>query len=112
MAAEFVLAEGGVGVMPDPADNPANRQVPHSDSGVRISVEVGNVGDEPGVTTVGVECDDQFVQDRQSQRLAPGGTDVGYVSLGRLSPGEHTVLAYVNPGAGHHDHAENRFTVA
>lgn len=58
MAAMFELAEGGIGVMPGPADNSDGHVVPRSGAGVRISIEVGNVGDEPGIATIGVEVDD------------------------------------------------------
>lgn len=107
MSEMFELAEGGVGVMPDPDDNPDGHVVPHSGAGVLISVELANVGDATGVATVGIEVDDVWVTDRTSEPLDPGGTAVAYVSLGRLAPGTHTILAYVNPGSGQHDHREN-----
>jgi len=111
MSATFQLAAGGLGVMPDPGDNPDNHEVPHHDAGTRISFEVRNVGDAGGNARVGTEVDDTFVTEWQSQYLDPGQGEVGYVSLGRLSQGQHTALAYVNPGAGQADHAENTFDV-
>jgi hypothetical protein len=44
----FELVGGGLGVMPDPADNPDNHVVPHHEAGTRISFEVLNVGDVGG----------------------------------------------------------------
>jgi hypothetical protein len=44
MSAMFELAEGGVGVMPDPDDNPDGHVIPHHDAGVRISVESATLG--------------------------------------------------------------------
>jgi len=104
MSAIFELAEGGIGVMPDPDDNPDGHVVPHHDAGVQISIEVGNVGDENGVATVSVEVDDVFVTDWQSDPLDPGQTQAGRISLGRLAEGPHTILVYVNPGSGQNDH--------
>jgi hypothetical protein len=104
MAAMFELAEGGIGVMPDPSDNPDGHVVPHSEAGVRISFEVGNVGDEPGIATVGVEVDDGFVTEWESDERAPGETAVGFVGVGRLPAGTRTILAFVNPGSGQNDH--------
>jgi hypothetical protein len=55
MSAMFQVNGGGIGVMPDPADNAASHNVPHRDSGTRISFEVLNAGDQDGVADVGVE---------------------------------------------------------
>ncbi len=109
----FAFAVGGIGVMPDPADNPDGHVVPHHEAGTRISFELVNTGDEAAVARVGVEVDDQFVEERETDEVAPGMTAFDYVSLGRLSEGEHRVLAYVNPGTGNPatDHAENTFDV-
>jgi hypothetical protein len=109
--AMFAMGDGGLGVMPDPADNADQHMVPHHDSGVRVSFEIVNVGDRDSVARVGVEIDDNFVEEWQSEQMSPGETAMGYVSLGRLSAGEHTVLAYVNPGAGRNDHSTNVFSV-
>jgi hypothetical protein len=107
----FELSAGGIGVMPDPADNPDRHVNPHHDSGTRISFEVTNVGTRGGNARVGVEVDDNFVTEWQSPFLDPGKSAVGFVSLGRLSQGEHTVLIYVNPGSGRSDHQTNKFNV-
>jgi hypothetical protein len=112
MSALFELVSGGLGVMPDPADNPDNHVTPHHEAGMRISFEVLNVGDTGGNARVGTEIDDTFVTEWQSQYLDPGQSEVGYVSLGRLGEGQHTALAYVNPGSGQADHVENTFDVA
>jgi hypothetical protein len=107
----FELVGGGIGVMPDPADNPNNHVIPHHEGSTRISFEVLNVGDAGGNARVGVELDDRFVTEWQSRYLDPGQREVGYVSLGRVSNGQHTALAYVNPGSGQADHASNTFDV-
>ena len=111
MSSMFELVGGGLGVMPDPDDNPDNHVVPHHDAGTRISFEVLNVGDAGGNATVSVEIDDVFFTDWQSQFLDPAGKEVGFVSLGRLSQGEHSVLVFVNPGSGQSDHTSNTFGV-
>ena len=112
MAAMFQLVGGGIGVMPDPDDNPENHNVPHREAGIKITFEVLNVGNPGGNATVGVEVDDTFVTNWTSSFLDPGGSEAGSVSLGRLSPGDHTVLIYVNPGSGTADHEDNTFNVA
>jgi hypothetical protein len=111
MPAMFELVGGGIGVMPDPADNPSGHTVVHQDAGVRISFEVLNVSASSGQATVSVEVDDVFFADFTSNSLVPGERQVGFMSLGRLSPGEHTVLVFVNPGSGANDHESNTFTV-
>lgn len=111
MTTMFELASGGIGVMPDAADNPDSHEIPHHDSGIAISFEVLNVSDSGGNARVGVEIDDTFVTDWQSQYLEPGQNEVGYASVGRLSKGEHTVLVYVNPGSGQSDNSTNTFNV-
>ncbi|MER6348902.1 hypothetical protein ACWC10_26415 [Streptomyces sp. NPDC001595] len=113
MSAMFELADGGIGVMPDPSDNPDGHNVPHHDAGTRISFELGNVGDAGGNARVTVECDGNVVgSEWNSQFLDPGNADTGLVSLGRLGPGSHNVLIFVNPGSGSRDHQENTFEVA
>jgi hypothetical protein len=112
MTAMFQLTGGGIGVMPDPADNPGAHTVPHHESGTRISFEVLNAGDRGGNATVGIELDDVFQSDWQSNFLNPGEQETGFVQLGRLSEGEHTVLIYVNPGSGQSDHDTNTFVIA
>jgi hypothetical protein len=112
MGAMFQLTGGGVGVMPDGADNDGNHQVPHHESGLKITFEVVNVGDAGGNAKVGVELDDSFMKEWQSSFLDPGGQQAGSASLGRVSSGDHTVLIYVNPGSGSADHEENTFNVA
>lgn len=111
MSLMFELVGGGIGVMPDPADNAGNHDVPHHDAGTRISFEVINVSDIGGNARVGVEVDDTFFTEWQSQNLNPSEKEVGFVSLGRLAPGMHRVLIYVNPGSGQRDHDENTFDV-
>jgi hypothetical protein len=112
MAALFQLFGGGIGVMPDPADNPNGHVVPHHDAGTRISFEVMNVGDTDGNASVGIELDDAFQSTFQSSFLAPGQSEPGFAQLGRLSAGSHVVLAFVNPGSGQADHETNTFDVA
>ena len=111
MSSMFELSEGGIGVMPDPADNPDNHVIPHHDAGTQISFEVCNVGDAGGNCKVGVEVDDIFVTEWESQFLDPGQCGTGFASLGRLSEGRHAVLIFVNPGSGHVDHQTNTFNV-
>jgi hypothetical protein len=107
----FQLTGGGIGVMPDPADNPGMHDVPHHESGTRISFEVLNVGDTGGNAQVGVELDDVFIANWQSSFLDPGQQEIGFAQLGRLDEGDHTVLVYVNPGSGQSDHETNQFNV-
>jgi hypothetical protein len=112
MSAMFELTGGGIGVMPDPEDNPAGHVVPHHESGTRVSFSVVNVGDAGGNAEVGVELDDVFIDKWTSTFLDPGQQQSGFVSLGRLSEGDHEVLAFVNPGSGQADHETNNFNVA
>jgi hypothetical protein len=98
--------------MPDPADNDAGHVVPHHESGTRISFEVSNVGDASGNATVTVELDGSFNSDFQSSFMDPGQQEVGFVELGRLSEGSHSVLLFVNPGSGQSDHETNQFEIA
>ncbi len=49
---------------------------------------------------------------RQSPFLDPGNSAVGYVSLGRLSHGQHNMLTYVNSGSGAADHERNTRDIA
>jgi hypothetical protein len=109
--AMFELKGGGLAVMADPDDNPNNNDVVRSDSGVRVSFEVCNVGNAAGTARVDVEIDDTWIGGWESEQLEPGQCTFGYVSVGRLSEGEHTALDYVNPGSGQNDHETNRFTV-
>ena len=111
MSAMFELVGGGIGVMPDPEDNPDNHAVTHHEAGASISFEVLNTGDAGGNARVGTEIDDTFVTEWESRYLDPGQSEIGYVSLGRLSQGRHTVLIYVNPGSGQSDHSINTFAV-
>lgn len=111
MSLMFNLLGGGIGVMPDPEDNPDNRVVPRHDAGTRIIFEVLNVGDTGGNARLGVEVDDTPVTEWQFQSLDLSQREVGLVSLGRLTPSAHTVLVYVNPGSGQSDHNENTFDV-
>jgi hypothetical protein len=86
--------------------------VPHHESGTRISFAVVNVGDAGGNAEVGVELDDVFVKNWKSDFLDPGQQQAGFVNLGRLTEGKHTVLVFVNPGSGKSDHETNTFNVA
>jgi hypothetical protein len=108
----FQFTDGGIGVMPDPADNAGTHDVPHHESGTQISFEVRNVGDAEGNADVGVELDDVFSGGFKSSVLSPGQQETGFVSLGRLGEGTHTVLTFVNPGSGAADHETNTFAVA
>lgn len=111
MSAMFQFISGGIGVMPDPEDNPAGHVVPNHESGTRVSYEVANVGDAGGVVTVSIELDGSFTADVQSSFLVPGQREVGFIGLGRLSEGAHAVLLFLNPGAGELDHETNDFSV-
>jgi hypothetical protein len=111
MSEMFQFTGGGVGVMADPADNAEMHDVPHHESGTRISFEVVNVGDTSGNARVAVELDDTFAADWQSSLLDPGQSETGFVPLGRLEEGDHAVLVFVNPGAGQADHETNTFGV-
>jgi hypothetical protein len=111
MTAMFEFNGGGIGVMPDPADNPDGHVVAHHDAGTLVGFEVVNVGDAGGNARVGVERDGNFVIEWASPFLDPGGTAVGFASLGRLPSGETTVLVFVNPGSGQRDHETNRVGV-
>ena len=110
--AMFNLVGGGLGVMPDPDDNPDGHDVVHHDAGVQISFEVANVGGVGGNAKAGIEEDDSFFDEWESDFLDPGQEQAAKVSLGRLSEGQHTVLVFVNPGSGSQDHDDNTFTVA
>lgn len=107
----FNLVGGGIGVMPDPEDNPDGHDVLHHDAGVQISFEVLNVGGTGGNAKVGVEVDDSFFDEWESDFLDPGQGQAAKMSLGRLSEGDHEVLVFVNPGSGAQDHDTNSFTV-
>ena len=111
MAAMFEFGIGGIGVMADPADNDAGHDVPHHESGTRISFEVQNVGDIGGNATVRVELDGAFVTDSQSSFLLPTQKEAGFVGLGRLSEDSHLVDIVINPGSGQADNQTNTFDV-
>jgi hypothetical protein len=113
MSAKFELADGGIGVMPDPADNPQRHAVPHHDAGTRISFDLLNVGDVGGTAQVTVECDGEVIASVwTSGQLAPGCPDTGLVSLGRLDEGPHRVTVHIDPGAGSRELQTNEFRVA
>jgi hypothetical protein len=111
MPAMFELMSGGIGVMADPDDNAAGHDVPHHESGTRISFEVISVGDAPGNAEVGIELDDVSVGGWSSSFLDPGQQETGFLSVGRLDAGQHSVLVFVNPGSGQSDHQSNTFDV-
>lgn len=111
MSEMFEFLAGGIGLMPDPDDNPDGHVVPHHDAGLQISFELANVGDSAGVARVGVEVDGQFVTEWTSEQIEPGSSTVGFVSLGRLDEGPHEILIFVNPGSGQNDHQTNNFNL-
>lgn len=100
MPALFQRTGGGLGVMPDPDDNPDNHVVPHHESGTRISFEALNVGDEAGEARVKVSVDGAAVTDWSSGTIPPRGREVGFAGLGWLAAGQHEIVATVSPGAG------------
>lgn len=106
-----LLSPHDVVVSINDADNPDHHAVPHHDAGLKISFGVINVGTKAGVARVGIEIDDNFFQEWRSPSRKPGEWATTFVSIGRLSQGEHTVLIYVNPGSGQFDHATNTFEV-
>lgn len=57
MVAMFQMVGGGIGVLPDPAGNDAGHKAPNQVSGLRISFEVQNGGDDVRNAAVGVEVD-------------------------------------------------------
>lgn len=114
MPALFEFDPQGLTVSPDGNDNPNNHQVPHSEAGIAVSCKVWNVGDEPGAATVGFLADDNYVTEWTSGDVQPGGSDGPWgVGLGRYGAGDHSFVAYVNPGSGDasKDHATNRVTL-
>jgi hypothetical protein len=111
MVAMFQFNGGGIGVMPDPADNAAGHDIPNHEAGTQISFQVVNVGDESGIVQVDVEVDDIFNVSWRSSGLNPGQQQAGFASLGRLPEGSHTVSTALNPGSGSADHEANTFDV-
>jgi hypothetical protein len=111
MAAMFEFNGGGIGVMPDPDDNPEMHVVPSHEAGTRITFGIVSAGDAGGNATVGIELDDQFVMEWKSDFLDAGEQGEGFANLGRLSAGQHTVLIFVNPGSGQADNETNTFNV-
>jgi hypothetical protein len=109
MAAMFEFSAGGIGIMPDPDDNPDGHVVPHHDAGLKLSFEIQNVGADAGLARVGVEIDDQFITEWVSGQIEPGAAAVGFVSVGRLIEGSHDALIFLNPGSGANDHRTNSF---
>jgi hypothetical protein len=106
-----LMSPHDVVVSVDMNDNPQNHNVPHHEAGLKISFGVTNVGNKRGTASVGIEVDDHFLKEWKSSSLDPGKEESTFVSIGRLSQGEHTVLIYVNPGSGKFDHATNTFEV-
>jgi hypothetical protein len=111
MTAMFEFVGGGIGVMPDPGDNPDTHVVPHHAAGTQISFQVANVGDDDGTADVEVDVDDEFATSWRSGVLSPGQQQVGFVSLGRLGQGAHSVQTIVNPGSGTADNETNTFDI-
>ena len=111
--ARFVLADiPGLLVNVDDEDNEAGHVILHSDSGTKVSFTVFNVGGESGSCTVDIEVDGTWIKSWTSSDLQPNGSASTEVNgLGRYAAGWHEFLAYVNPGAGHHDHLKNTVDV-
>jgi hypothetical protein len=111
--AMFVLADiPGLLVNVDDEDNEAGHAILHSDSGTKVSFTVFNVGGTNGSCTVDIEVDGTWIKNWTSSDLQPNGSESTEVKgLGRYAAGWHEFLAYVNPGAGHHDHLTNTVDV-
>ena len=111
--AMFVLADiPGLLVNVDDEDNEAGHAILHSDSGTKVSFTVFNVGTAAGSCTVDIEVDGTWIKNWTSSDLQPNGSESTEVKgLGRYPRGYHEFLAYVNPGAGHHDHLVNNVDV-
>jgi hypothetical protein len=111
--AMFVLADNpGLLVNVDDEDNEAGHVILHSDAGTKVSFAVFNVGTATGSCTVDIEVDGTWVKNWTSADIPPNGSDSTEVKgLGRYPLGWRKFLAYVNPGAGHHDHLENTVDV-
>ena len=111
--AMFVLADNpGLLVNVDDDDNDAGHVILHSDSGTKVSFTVFNVGNASGSCTVDLEVDGTWIKNWTSSDLQPNGSESTEVKgLGRYPRGYHEFLAYVNPGAGHHDHLTNNVDV-
>jgi hypothetical protein len=98
MAEMFSFSTGGIGVMPDPDDNEPGHINPNHESGTRISFDVVNVGDAAGSAAVAVELDGSPLDANfESSVLQRNQTEAGFVALGRLSEGSHSVLIFVSP---------------
>lgn len=111
--AMFVLYDiPGLLVNPDDHDNPNNHVVLTSDAGTKVSFSVANVGGEGGTCKVGLEVNNQWVQEWESSWLEPGESEATEVrGMGRYPEGWYEFLAYINPGAGHHDHLTNNVNI-
>ena len=111
--AMFVLADiPGLLVNVDDEDNEAGHVNLHSDAGTKVSFTVFNVGGASGTCTVDLEVDGTWIKNWTSSDLQPNGSESTEVKgLGRYAKGWHEFLAYVNPGAGHHDHLQNTVDV-
>jgi hypothetical protein len=111
--AMFVLADiPGLLVNVDDDDNQARHVILHSDSGTKVSFTVFNVGTASGSCTVDLEVDGTWIKNWTSSDLQPNASESTEVrGLGRYAKGWHEFLAYVNPGAGHHDHLQNTVDV-
>ena len=107
--AMFVLADiPGLLVNVDDEDNEAGHVNLHSDSGTKVSFTVFNVGGTNGTCTVDIEVGGTWIKNWTSSDLPPNGSESTEVKgLGRYAAGWYEFLAYVNPGAGHHDHLTN-----
>jgi hypothetical protein len=74
-----------------------------------ISFELFNVGDVAGVAEVGIEVDGGYVTGWTSPELRPGVGDTPKILIGKIPPGVHEAVVYVNPGSGKDDHLRTVF---
>lgn len=111
--AMFVLFDNpGLLVNPDDHDNPNHHVVLTSDAGTKVSFSVANVGGKAGSCEVDFEVNNQWIQTWHSSWLEPNQSEATEVrGMGRYPEGWYEFLAYVNPGAGHHDHLINRVNI-
>jgi hypothetical protein len=112
-AAAFALADNpGLSVDVDEDDNEANHAILHSDSGTKVGFTVFNVGTASGACEVHIEVDGTWVKSWTSPDIQPGASEWTEVKgLGRYPKGGHEFVAYVSPGAGHHESLKNTVDV-
>ena len=109
----FALADNpGLSVDVDEDDNEAGHAILHSDSGTKVGFTVFNVGTASGSCTVDIEVDGTWKTSWTSSDIQPERSEWAEVKgLGRYPKGGHDFVAYVNPGAGHHESLENTVDV-